>query len=158
VDAPSNIWNVELESAPDWGAGIRGARLLDRSARPQLACAVWELDPGSRSTQYHTHHAAEEMLVVLRGEPTLRTPDGERTLAEGEVVHFPTGARGAHQVRNESAGVVRYLMIAAHNPFDAIEYIDESRIIVYSVAESALQGERLFFSHELRDDDEPPHS
>ena len=154
VAAPSNVWNVELESVPEeWGAGVRGARLLDRSRRPRLVSAVWELDPGARSPHYHAHHTAEEMLLVLRGEPVLRTPDGERTLAEGEVVHFPVGARGAHQVRNDSSDVVRYLMIAAHNRFDAIEYIDESRVVVYSAAESALQGESLFFSHELQRDE-----
>jgi hypothetical protein len=62
-------------------------------------------------------------------------------------------------VRNDSDGVVRYLMIAAHDRFDAIEYIDESRVVVYSVAESALQGEPLFFSHELQPASEalPPH-
>lgn len=151
VATPSNVWNVELESAPEeWGEGVRGMRLLDRSARPRLVSAVWELDPGARSPQYHTHHAAEEMLVVLRGEPSLRTPDGERLLSDGEVVHFPVGAAGAHQVKNDSNGVVRYLMIGAHNPFDAIEYIDESRVVVYSAADSTLQGEPLFFSHEMR--------
>ena len=147
---PSNVWSLDLEAAPeDWGTGVRGARLLDRSRRPRLVSAVWELDPGASSPHYHAHHAAEELLLVLRGEPTLRTPDGERTLAEGDVVHFAIGARGAHQVRNESSGVVRYMMIGAHSRFDAIEYIDESRVVVYSMAESALQGERLFFSHEL---------
>lgn len=149
--APSNVWNVELESAPEeWGEGVRGMRLLDRSARPRLICAVWELDPGARSPQYHMHHTAEEMLVVLQGDPSLRTPDGERRLAEGDVVHFPVGAAGAHQVKNNSSGIVRYLMIGAHNPFDAVEYIDESRIVVYSTADSALQEKPLFFSHDMR--------
>lgn len=151
---PSNVWDAELESAPDeWGEGVRGARLLDRSARPRLVGAVWELDPGARSPQYHAHHTAEEMLLVLRGTPMLRTPDGERGLSEGEVVHFPPGATGAHQVRNDSPQVVRYLMIGAHNPFDAVEYIDEARVVVYSAADSALQGEPLFFSHDVHEKD-----
>jgi uncharacterized cupin superfamily protein len=154
VAASSNVWNAELDSAPEqWGDGVRGARLLDRSRRPRLVSAVWELDPGARSPHYHAHHTTEEMLLVLRGEPTLRTLEGERRLAEGEVVHFPVGAKGAHQVRNESPEVVRFLMIAAHNRFDAIEYIDESRVVVYSTAESALQGEALFFSHDLPRDE-----
>jgi hypothetical protein len=42
--------------------------------------------------------------------------------------------------------------LPSHNPFDAVEYIDESRVVVYSFAESALQGERLFFTHELSPD------
>jgi uncharacterized cupin superfamily protein len=93
------------------------------------------------------------MLLVLRGELTLRTPGGERVLSEGEVVHFPVGAPGAHRVKNHSPQAVRYLMIGAHDPFDAIEYIDESRVVVYSAAESALQGEPLFFSHDVHERD-----
>jgi uncharacterized cupin superfamily protein len=148
-----NVWDVELEAAPEeWGEGVRGLRLLDRSGRPRLVCSVWELDPGARSPQYHAHHAAEEMLLVLRGEAVLRTPDGERRLSEGEVVHFPVGSSGAHQVKNESEHVVRYLMVGAHNPFDAVEYIDEARVVVYSAAESALQGEPLFFSHAVHEE------
>jgi len=153
VAAPSNIWEAECKPAEEWGPGTRGERLLDRPPGTRLVCAVWELDPGARSPQYHTHHTAEEMLLVLRGEPTLRSPAGERQLTEGEVVHFPVGAAGAHEVQNRSDGVVRYLMIAAHSDVDAIEYIDESRVVVYSLADSALQGKPLFFSHELRSDE-----
>jgi hypothetical protein len=35
--------------------------------------------------------------VVLRGRPTLRTPEGERELVEGDVACFMRGAAGAHQ-------------------------------------------------------------
>jgi uncharacterized cupin superfamily protein len=116
--------------------------------------AVWELDPGSDSPQYHAHHATEELLLVVSGEPTLRTPDGERALREGDVVHFPTGAAGAHQVLNRSQDVVRYLMVAAHATLDLIEYVDESRVVAYSNAESAIQGTPLFFSHSVDADAE----
>jgi len=49
---------------------------------------------------YHLHHANEEWLVVLRGRPPLRTPEGECELAEGDVGCFPRGRAGAHLVRN----------------------------------------------------------
>ena len=150
--APSNVWRVALKPDEDWGDGVRGERLLERPPGTRLVSAVWELDSGARSPAYHLHHATEEMLVVLSGAATLRAPDGERLLEEGEVVHFPIGARGAHQVINRSEGVVRYLMIGAHSTLDAIEYVDDSKVVVYSHAESLLQGEPLFFSHELSDD------
>jgi uncharacterized cupin superfamily protein len=51
---------------------------------------------------YHFHHASEELLVVLRGAPTVRMRDGDRELKEGDVVGFPRGADGGHQIRNES--------------------------------------------------------
>ncbi len=153
-EAPSNVWKVELQPDDDWGPGVRGERLLERPPGTRLVSAVWELDAGARSPKYHLHHATEEMLVVLTGTATLRTPAGERNLVEGDVVHFPVGAAGAHQVINRSDGVARYLMIGAHSTLDAIEYVDDSRVIVYSHAASLLQGESLFFTHELPDDRE----
>jgi len=49
---------------------------------------------------------------VLAGRPTLRTPDGERELSEGEVVSFPAGREGAHAVDNRSEQAVRFLIVS----------------------------------------------
>lgn len=149
--APSNVW-IECSSgdpADPFPEGVRGERLLERPPGTRLVSAVWELDPGVGSPSYHVHHATEELLLVLRGEPTLRTPQGERRLKEGDVVHFPVGARGAHQVLNHSSSVVRYLMVGAHSGLDIIEYVDEGKIVAYSNEESLLQGEPLFLRHSL---------
>jgi len=146
VTAPTNVWNVELEAIAD---GVKGARLLERPEGTRLVGAVWELDPGASSGPYHLHHATEELLLVLDGEPTLRSPDGEHRLSRGEVVHFPVGAAGAHQVLNRSDAPARYLMAAAHSGIDAVEYVDERTVAVYSRSPSLLQEEGLYFSHDL---------
>jgi uncharacterized cupin superfamily protein len=149
VAAPSNIWHAELEAIDAGEPGTRGVRLLERPRGTRLVSAVWELDPGASSGPYHLHHATEELLVVLDGEPTLRTPEGERTLRRGDVVHFPAGAEGAHQVTNRSGGTVRYLMAAAHAPLDVIEYVDERRVVAYSRRPSLLAEDTLFFTHDV---------
>ena len=46
---------------------------------------------------------------------------------------------------------MRYLMVAAHSNLDLIEYVDEAKVVAYSSADSLLQGEPLFFWHELAD-------
>jgi uncharacterized cupin superfamily protein len=148
----TNIWNIEWE-ASDEDEGLRGQRLLERPKGTRLVAAVWELDPGKESGPYHIHHATEELLLVLRGRPTLRTPDGERQLEEGDVAHFPAGPDGAHQVINRSDGVVRYVMAASHSPLDVIEYLDESKVLVWTAAESPQMGKPLFIVHELTDDE-----
>jgi uncharacterized cupin superfamily protein len=148
--APQNVW-CELEPIGD---GVRGARLLERPTGTRLVSAVWELDPGGSSGPYHVHHATEELMLVLDGTPTLRSPGGERTLETGDVVHFAIGARGAHQVLNRSAKTVRYLMVAAHTGTDVIEYVDEGRVVAYSHRESALAPDGLFVTHELRNAEE----
>jgi hypothetical protein len=52
---------------------------------------VYELDPGNGSWPYHFEAAEEEGLIVVAGEVTLRTPDGESVLRVGDVVCFPAG-------------------------------------------------------------------
>jgi uncharacterized cupin superfamily protein len=124
-----------------------------RMERPQgatLAVALWELDPGARSGEYHFHHGSEETIIVLRGRPTLRTPDGERELAEGEVVHFARGPEGAHTVVNRSGEPVRYLMAAAHGTPEIIEYPEEGTLCVMARTESQ-RGGPLFSFHRLDD-------
>jgi uncharacterized cupin superfamily protein len=141
------VW-VDLGVVDD-DEGVRGERLLERAPDDRLRSAVWELDPGKASGQYHVHHATEELLIVLRGRPTLRTPEGERQLEEGDVVHFPSGPEGAHQVLNKSDAAVRFLMAASHSNLDVIEYLDDSQVVVWTAAESPQQRKPLFFVHEL---------
>jgi uncharacterized cupin superfamily protein len=145
------VW-VDLGVVDD-DEGVRGERLLERAPDDRLRSAVWELDPGKASGQYHVHHATEELLIVLRGRPTLRTPDGERELEEGDVVHFPIGPAGAHQVVNRSNELVRFLMAASHSKLDVIEYLDESQVVVWTATDSAQQRKPLFFVHELESED-----
>jgi uncharacterized cupin superfamily protein len=145
VDYERNIWHPELF---DFGSGTRGAR-LDRIVGESLGAAVWDLDPGASSGPYHFHHGTQELLIVLRGRPALRTPDGEHELEEGAVVPFARGAAGAHQVLNRSDAVVRYLMVGNHTTPEIIEYADSGRIAAMAKTES-LSGEELmgFFRHE----------
>ena len=120
------------------------------------AVALWELDPGASSGPYHLHHGTDEYLIVLRGRPTLRTPDGERELSEGEVVPFPRGRDGAHGLANRSDGVVRYVMAAHHGSPEVIEYVDDGVVIVGSRT-PGHDGERVFARFRAADalQDEP---
>lgn len=102
---------------------------------------MYELEPGDRLWPYHKHHANEEWLVVIRGKPTLRTPDGERELAEGDVVCFRRGKESLHQVRNGTGDPVRVLMLSTLLAPDIVEYPDSGKLGARSVA-----GERILLS------------
>ncbi len=115
----SNVW----DKVPDWG-GI-GALRLERTTA--LGASVWELQPGGVNWA-HFHHGSEELLVVLRGRPTLRTSDGERILAEGDVVTFPRGPEGMKEIRNESEEVARVLIVSTNVAPDVSEYPDVGKI------------------------------
>src|SRR5438477_73379 len=61
-----------------------------------IGASMYEVEPGNKQGPFHTHHANEEWAIVLRGEPTLRTHEGEQLLRQGDVVAFPRGKEGAH--------------------------------------------------------------
>jgi uncharacterized cupin superfamily protein len=145
-DYGDNIWEPEL---PEAWAGIRGRRLIREEGRP-LSGAVWELPPGSDGVDYHYHHGTEEFLIVLRGTATLRTPDGERELAEGSVAHFSPGPEGAHTVMNRGGEPMRYVMIAAHASPDIVEYPDKGEFVAGAKSNSQ-RGEPFFVRLPLPD-------
>ncbi len=136
----TNIW-AELDEIED---GIRGTRLR-RPRGATLAHSVWELDPGARPIDYHFHHGSEETVIVLRGRPTLRTPEGERELEEGEVVHFARGPEGAHSIANRSEAPVRYVMAAAHPTPEVIEYPDKGTLAVMARTDTSAGGPLMSF-------------
>lgn len=117
-----NVW----DEVPDWG-GI-GARRLVRGPRNALGASVWELQPGASQFVYHFHRGTEELLVVLRGTPTVRLHDGERVLGEGDVVPFPRGPEGGHQLRNDGDSTARVLIVAAHADPDVAEYPETGKV------------------------------
>jgi len=79
--------------------------------------SVYELAPGNDAWPYHFEATDEEWLIVIDGELTLRTPDGEGVLRAGDVACFPAGAAGAHAVRNHTDEPVRYAMPSTNAPY-----------------------------------------
>jgi uncharacterized cupin superfamily protein len=134
-----NVWDPQL---PEVWDGIHGRRLVREEGQP-LSGAVWELLPGSDGVDYHFHHGTEEFLIVLRGTATLRTPEGERELAEGSVAHFSPGPEGAHTVMNRGDAPVRYVIVAAHASPDIVEYPDKGEFV--AGAKSLSQRGEPFF-------------
>lgn len=119
----TNLW----DEVPDWGDGI-GARRLVRAPGGSLGASVWELQPGASQFVYHFHHGTEELLVALRGRPTVQMHDGDRTLHEGDVVPFPRGPTGGHRIRNDTEEPVRVLIVAAHADPDVAEYPETGKV------------------------------
>jgi uncharacterized cupin superfamily protein len=125
--AEDNIWRDALPEPPPWQNGTRSVRV---GRGEILAASLHELPPRGPGGPLHFHHGNEEMLVVLKGTPTLRTPEGERRLAEGEVVVFRRGPQDAHKCSNDTDEPVRYLMISNNASPDAVEYPEEGLLSV----------------------------
>lgn len=80
---------------------------LDLSS-DETAMFVYDVDPGD-SFPYHYEYV-EEWLLVIDGAVVVRVPDGERELARGDILRFPPGPDGVHQITNRSDAPARLLL------------------------------------------------
>jgi uncharacterized cupin superfamily protein len=123
-----NLFSPELDHASERpGYRWRGARIGAQLGAERIGASLYELEDGERSFPYHVHHGVEEWLLVVAGSPVLRSPGGERALQPGDVVCFPLGPEGAHQVRGPGA----VLILSANRVPEAIEYPDSDKVGVY---------------------------
>jgi uncharacterized cupin superfamily protein len=100
-----------------------------------LGMSLYELAPGEKTWPYHFELGAEEWLIVVSGRPTLRSPDGEQELEPGDVVVFPEGPAGAHQVSNGSAEHCRVLIASSKSPLAVVHYPDSAKVGIWTQTE-----------------------
>ncbi len=106
----------------------RRARISRQAGAERLGLSLWEIEPGQASYPYHFHYTEEEMLVVLDGRPSLRTPEGWRVLEEGDVVSFLRGEEGGHQLFNATDRTVRFLRLSTSGEPDIVSYPDSGKL------------------------------
>lgn len=155
---------------PEWddeqarpGFGYRRAKLGAQAGGERLGASLYELPPGQASFPYHAHFANEEMLIVVSGRPSLRTGEGWRELEEGEVVSFPVGTRGAHQIVNRSPEPVRVLVVSEMNAPEVSIYPDTNKVLAGTRPPGGVGGAddifdtfRLADATDYWDGEEPP--
>jgi uncharacterized cupin superfamily protein len=110
------------------GYRARRARISRQAGAERLGLSLWELGPGQAAYPYHFHYTEEELLLVLGGRPSLRTPAGRRLLEEGEVVSFRRGEAGAHQLLNTTERTVRFLSFSTSGEPDVVVYPDSGKL------------------------------
>lgn len=127
-----NLFGDEWEGGRDRpGWQWRNLRVGDRLGAERIGASLYELAPGQKTFPYHWHVLQEEWLIVLRGEPTLRDPAGERRLAPGDCVVFRRGPEGAHALRNDTEEPVRLLMLSSESEAEVCLYPDSGKIGVF---------------------------
>jgi uncharacterized cupin superfamily protein len=102
----------------------RGARVGKVLGAARIGASLYDVPDGQRTFPYHFHHGMEEWLFVVSGTPVLRGPDGERDLRAGDLVCFPPGPEGGHQVR----GPGTVLIISANRTPETVTYPDSGKI------------------------------
>ncbi len=119
ADDPEGFRAGIMRCGPVLGASATGA-------------SFYELAPGQAVCPYHYEHAEEEWVLVLSGTPSVRGPDGVESLTPLDLVFFPKGRDGAHQVRNDS-DVPASLLMFSEVVYPAVtSYPDSGKVGVYT--------------------------
>jgi len=108
--------SVDGQAAMETEGGAFRRSLSDRLGTEGLSLNRYRVPTGERlSLSRHTHTAQEEVFVVLSGEATFETRDGEVSVGEREAVRFGPGEFQCG--RNDAA--VDLVVLAVGAPRDA---------------------------------------
>ena len=105
------------------GGSVR--QLGAASGSRKLYAAIDTLAPGAQGSKFHAHTAQEEFFLVLKGEGTLRTRDGERRVKAGDFFAKPCGVENAHCFVNTGTGPMEILDVGTVETGDVCIYPDE---------------------------------
>jgi uncharacterized cupin superfamily protein len=94
--------------------------------------SVYELPPGQAVCPYHYEYGEEEWVMAVQGRPSVRTPEGTEQLEPFDLVFFPKGPAGAHQIHNDTDQTVRILMWSSVVYPTATAYPDSDKVGVYT--------------------------
>ena len=128
-------WDSERERE---GYRHRVAAIGPRLGGALLGGSLYELAPGESTWPYHYEHGSEEWLLVVKGRPTLRTPEGSRELSPGDVAVFPEGPAGAHKVTNATEEVVRVVIFSSKSPLAVVAYPDSDKVGIWTLADGYI--------------------
>jgi uncharacterized cupin superfamily protein len=128
-----NLYEVETARDEDDAPGYEtaSARIGPLIGATDLGATVYDLAPGQSVCPYHYEYGFEEWLIVLTGNPILRDPDGEHQLAPGDVVLFPEGPDGAHNVTNRTDEPVRIAIASNKGEPGVAVYPDSGKVGVW---------------------------
>ncbi|MDX6402164.1 MAG: hypothetical protein QOF27_2770 [Gaiellaceae bacterium] len=130
-----NLFSGETDEEPPPGApGHRGraARVGSKLGASRLGMSVYDVPPGESIGPYHFEWTDEEWLIAIEGQATVRTAGGERVVTPGDLLCFPAGPEGAHQVRNASDLPVRVAIVSTQNEFGIVEYPEDEQVGIWA--------------------------
>jgi uncharacterized cupin superfamily protein len=129
-----NLSQPTFEHDDDEPDGFRAGmfRFGKQLGATETGASLYELPPGQAVCPYHYEYGEEEWLLVLSGNPSVRTPEGTEQLEPLDMVFFPMGPDGAHQVLNQTDETAQVLMWSMVITPTATAYPDSGKVGVWT--------------------------
>ena len=126
--------DASFEYDPEDPEGFRSgmARFGGDFDAEDTGATLYDLPAGEAVCPYHYEYGEEEWALVVEGTPSVRTPDGTEQLEPLDLVFFPKGPEGAHQIRNDSGSPARILMWSNVVLPTATVYPDSDKVGVWT--------------------------
>ena len=121
-------WDVERKRA---GVAERFLHVGRRAGGELIGATMFEVEPGYRGP-FHLHHGNEELVLVVDGTPTVRTPNGERELRPGDLELFVRGPAGLHAIENRSEDAARFVVFSSMVDPDVTEQPETGMVGVFA--------------------------
>lgn len=158
-----NLEDVEFTDVEENGYYTsRRAQFSAGIGARRLGYNLTELPPGKAQCPFHSHHAEEEVFLILEGEGELRFGSQKYRIRKHDVIACPTGgAEVAHQIINTGSTTMRYLALSNIAAMDVCQYPDSGKVGVF-VDEQGATGLRKMFRSDTtveyydRESTEPP--
>ena len=129
-----NLSDPTFEHDDDEPDGFRAGmfRFGKQLGATETGASLYELPPGQAICPYHYEYGEEEWLLVLSGNPSVRTPEGTEQLEPLDMVFFPMGPEGAHQVLNQSDETAQVVMWSMVITPTATAYPDSDKVGIWT--------------------------
>lgn len=105
---------------------------IPRGYAANTMVSVYEIPPLKSAYPYHYHLKNEETFYIISGEGILKTPEGEKLVAAGDLLFFPASIEGAHKLTNTSSmEKLVYIDFDVIHDMDVTVYPDSRKLGVW---------------------------
>lgn len=104
----------------------RSALISEQLKTEQVFMALDIIEPGKRSSASHRHSEIDEIILVLRGSPTLFFGEKKESLSPGTFICLEAKDDEFHHLMNETAEDVEVLTISKPRGLDRVIYKNQA--------------------------------
>lgn len=122
----------------DSNYGFTRRRLIPTDQMKNCSVSFYELEPGASNCPYHYHTVNEEVFYIISGTGTLKMPEGDKTVAAGDIIYFPADDSGAHKLTNNSNEKLVYIDFDTSLLPEIAVYPDSGKIGFYNGGDRAI--------------------